>query len=60
MKHFLSRKFLLSLAALGILTWLRLEHEITPEVFADCLKVLLGGYTLGNVAQKAFIKKEPE
>lgn len=58
MKHLLSRKFLLALAAIISATWGVANKHIADGVYSAVMISAIGGYFTANVTQKATSKEK--
>lgn len=57
MTRFLSRKFLLALAALGSAHWLCASGHIAEGVYSAVVIATVGAYITANVVQKSVAKE---
>ena len=58
MNRYSSRKFMVALLALGLVTWMRFSNVLADESTATVMVAAILGYTGGNVAQKWSKDKE--
>lgn len=58
LERWTSRKFWAAMVWQGVITWMRVQGHLPPEMYVSLTWVILGGYFVGNVAQSVLGSKQ--